>query len=107
VEDSWNGHELRAEMQTVGAKSKTAFALLETARSQIEADLGQELTWFNPSDAMTCRAYLRRPANLRDQRSWAEYFSWLLQNLEALHRVFAPKVRSLRLPEDAAGDDGR
>lgn len=99
AEESWSGHELRAEMQTGGPKSKIAFAMLEAERAQIEAELGRELTWYNPPDAMACRAYLRQPANLQDRKSWPEYFYWLLQNLEELHRVFAPRVRALRLPE--------
>ncbi|MEA2690722.1 MAG: hypothetical protein QOJ16_109 [Acidobacteriota bacterium] len=101
AEESWSGHELRAEMQTSGPKSKAAFALLEAERVQIEAELGQELTWLKPTEAMTCRTYLRQPADLRDRKGWPENFAWLLRNLEALHRVFAPRVKALQLPESA------
>jgi hypothetical protein len=101
AEESWSGHELRAEMQTLGARSKAAFALLEAERAQIEAEVGQELIWHNPTDTMTCRAYLRQPVDLRDRKGWPEDFAWLLGNLEALHRVFALRVKALRLPEGA------
>lgn len=87
-------------MQTGGLKSKTAFAILQREKAQIELELRQELTWYDPPDVTTCRAYLRRPADLRDRKSWLEYFAWLLGNLEALHRVFAPRVKALNLPDD-------
>ena len=102
ADDSWSGHELRAEMQTTGSQSKAAFAILEADKAQIQEELGRELTWYNPPDAMTCRAYLREPADLQDRKRWPEYFSWLLQNLEALHRVFGPRVKAISLPDSTS-----
>ena len=100
VADSFSGHELRAEITTSGSKSKVAYAALEAEKERIETELGQELAWYNPSNAKNCRIYLRRPADLNDRSRWPEYQKWLLDNLEALYPVFVPRIKALNLQNE-------
>jgi hypothetical protein len=93
--ESYDSNEIRAELVISGEQSKAYFAELETDKEAITKELGYPLVWYNPDKARVCRIYVRREANLRDQNAWEEQHRWLLEKLEGLHRVFAPRVRTL------------
>lgn len=93
--ETFGGHELRAEAVIETVQSKAHFALLEAQKGQIEAEVGEPLTWHNPPNKRMCRIYLRKKAVLTDRSQWPDYHAWLLQKLEALHKTFAPRVRQL------------
>lgn len=95
--DSWETNEIRAELVIDDARAKAFFAALESEREAIERELEFHLVWHNSEAARSCRAYARRSTNLRDRDSWPEQHHWLLERLEALHRVFAHRVRELTL----------
>src|SRR5262245_58881846 len=95
--ESYDSHEIRAELIMTDAYAKTYFAALEAEKESIGAALGDTLTWHNPENARMCRIYLRKSVNLRDQKAWPEQHRWLLERLEDLHRVFASRVRGLAM----------
>ncbi len=92
--------EIRAEVLLEGPNSKRWFAELAAQRDAIEAALGFPLIWRNPENAVTCRAFVRLPADVNDPARWPEQFSWLRAKLEALSRVFSPLVRNLTAAEE-------
>lgn len=94
-EESYDSNELRAEFAITGEHSKAFFAELDSEKESITAEVGYPLIWYNPENARVCRIYVRKSVNLRDQSAWDEQHHWLLEKLEDLHRVFAPRVRSL------------
>jgi hypothetical protein len=96
--ESYDSHEIRAELAMTDAHAKTYFATLEVEKETIGAAIGDALTWHNPENARVCRIYLRKSVNLRDQKAWPEQHRWLLERLEDLHRVFASRVRVLAVP---------
>jgi hypothetical protein len=96
--ESYDSNELRAELLITGEHSKEYFSELEKEKDSITAELGYGLIWHNPERARNCRVYLRRSVNLRDQNAWEDQHRWLLERLEDLHRVFAPRVRTLSIP---------
>jgi hypothetical protein len=98
VSESFQGHELRAEVVIENDQSKDSFALLEAQKGDIERDLGESLTWYNPPEKRMCRIYLRRSANLEDRSDWRQQHAWLKQKLEKLHHVFSPRVKMLAIP---------
>jgi hypothetical protein len=105
VAETGDSHELRAEVIVDTADSKTHFTRLEGQKGQIEAEFGEPLTWHNPPNRRMCRIFARRPALLTDRVQWPEYHAWLLEKLEALHRVFAPRVKVLdTAPPNGATD---
>jgi hypothetical protein len=106
VAESYESNELRAEVVIDTETSKSHFATLEAQKLAIETEIGESLTWYNPSDKRMCRIYLRRSANIHDRAKWPEQHGWLLKKLEALHRAFAPRVKRLDEGEDEAMTDG-
>jgi len=100
VAKSFDNHELRAEFVIANANSKDHFKTLEGMKAQVEAELGEELTWHNPLDKQMCRIYVRQLADLKDRERWPEYHAWLLQKLEALHRTFAQRVKQLDIGQN-------
>lgn len=101
VRDTHEGHEIRAELQTHGQKSKLFFHNLEATREAIERDLGETLTWHNPEEKNQCRVYLRKDADLDDRARWPEYHAWLVEKLDAFHRVFQPIIKSMDVDSEA------
>lgn len=43
-----------------------------------------------------CRIYLLRTCDLEARNTWEEQHAWLTENLEKLHRAFAPRVNQLK-----------
>ena len=92
---SYESHELRAELIIEHQNSKADFADLESMKDEIEVELGEPLTWYNPPERRVCKIYLRHSADLNDRDSWPEQHDWLLEKLESLHRAFAKRVQQL------------
>ena len=100
VTQSWDP-ELRVEFSIYLPDSHRYFELLESQKNEIHAELGQ-LTWSSAPEKRTCKAYLRLSSNFFDRTEWPRQHEWLRANLEAFYRVFAPRVRTLELPESDA-----
>jgi hypothetical protein len=99
VAESYDSHELRAEVIIDGPNSKPQFAALEAKKSDIEAQLGEPLTWHNPTGKRMCRLFVRKGVILTDQTKWPKYHAWLLEKLEALHKTFDQRIRQLDATE--------
>lgn len=99
--ESYTG-ELRIELSLDDRHSKMYFEQLLKDRTAIEGELGS-LIWHNPPHARSCRIYVRKAADITLRTEWPIQFEWLRTNLEAFHRVFAPRVRSLRADETDIG----
>jgi hypothetical protein len=104
VAGNGDNHELRMELVIDGTGSKARFAKLATVKEQIEAELGEKLTWHNPADKRMCRIYLRRLVDLNDKAKWPEYHAWLLAQVEAFQRVFAKRVKTLDIGDDQTSE---
>lgn len=100
--ETYDRHELRAELILEDTHAKSYFAQLERDKEAIEAELGYPLMWHNPPTARSCRLYVRRSADLHDEANWQDHCQWLLEHLEGLHRVFQPRVRALGRAGDEA-----
>ena len=94
-EESYDSNEIRAEFVITVDNSKSYFAVLEAEKEALTTEIGYPLIWYNPEGARVCRIYTRKPVNLRDQSDWEAQHHWLLEQLENLQRVFAPRVRAL------------
>ena len=92
----WNGQELRAELRiSRGELSGQFHDLLQSEKSDIEREMGGELGWYNPEDTNACRIYSRKDVDLYDPDARNEQYTWLLEQLESLRRVFAERIRNL------------
>jgi hypothetical protein len=88
--------ELRVEFFIYMPDSHRYFELLEAQKEEIQAELGP-LTWSSTPEKRTCKVYIRLSSNFLDREEWPKQHEWLRANLEAFHRVFAPRVRTLEL----------
>lgn len=90
--DKWI--QVALELQSTGAKAH--FHLLLNQQAAIEGALGTPLDWRElPGKKMSVIA-LRKGAMAPDVREqWSEQHAWLMERLEAFHRVFGPRVRNL------------
>lgn len=99
IASTWNYEtglgEIRAEVEFFDKNSKAFFAILERKKDEIEADLGEPLTWYNPQEAQVCRIFLQKTADISQRQDWDNQHAWLKEKLESLHRVFAPRVRAI------------
>lgn len=94
VTQSWDP-ELRVEFSVSLPNSHRYFELLEAQKAEIQAELGQTLTWSSAPDKRTCKAYVRLSSNFLDRAEWVKEHEWLRANLEGFYRVFAPRIRTL------------
>lgn len=97
TETGVRGPEIRAELYIDGPSAKQEFAALEKQRESIEKALGFALTWHNPENKATCRLYTRQNADFLNEALWPQQFEWLRQRLEAMHKVFGPIVKNMKL----------
>ena len=93
--ESYDAHELRAELVLFDTYAKSYYAQLENEKTALEQELREPLTWHNPPQKRMCRIYVRTTADLNKRQLWPEQHEWLLTKLEALRRVFAPRVKQL------------
>jgi hypothetical protein len=89
------GPEIRADLILNGPTAKEDFAALEKQKDAVEKALGTTLNWHNPENKHMCRVSARKDINFLDEKKWPECFEWLKQNLEAMHRVFGPRIKAL------------
>ncbi|MEX1040943.1 MAG: DUF4268 domain-containing protein [Pirellulaceae bacterium] len=89
--------ELRAEISMGKETSQAFYNQLLAQRQELEAALGTPLNWFTSEHIKRKRIYLRHSIDLKDESQWPAYYQWLLEKLNALHEVFAPRVARLKV----------
>ena len=94
---SWDSNELRVELVIDSLDSKAYFEQILQQKAEIESELGFPLTWYNKSDVRTCRIYVRKSTNLRDEANWQIQHQWLYENLESFYKIFRTRVLRLEL----------
>jgi hypothetical protein len=88
--------QIRAELYMDGPNAKQDFSFLEKHKEEIENALGLSLVWYD-TKLKHCRIYARENADFLNENLWLEQFEWLRQNLEKMHKVFAPLVKNIPL----------
>lgn len=102
---SYEVGELRAEVEMYNDDAKAYFALLSAQKQEIEAELGESLTWYNPEGTKACRIYLTRQADMQKEDQWPEYFQWLQEKLERLRMAFRDRVMSIDVSDYTDGNE--
>ncbi|MEM5516323.1 DUF4268 domain-containing protein [Henriciella sp. AS95] len=87
---------IAAELYMNDDFAKAYFAELLQHRDEIEAELGFQLDWRELPDRKACRLIIeKRVDDPLDTDFWPQYYAWLKDKLDAMHRVFRPRVRQL------------
>ncbi len=95
------GHELRAELVINGHDADHYFDLLHADRQDVEEEhkFSDEMEWYNPAGVQQGNIYWRLPTDFGDRELRTGQYRWLLERVEALHRILAPRVNALPVPE--------
>jgi hypothetical protein len=93
--ESGDKHEVRAEVEIFDNNAKVYYAQLLAMKEQIESELGESLTWYNPENKRVCRMYFRKTVDLYARDRWLEYAEWLKVKIESLKKVFAWRIKEL------------
>lgn len=86
------------ELYIRGATAKSAFSQLYKDKDAIESELG-ELDWQELPDGQDCRIIQYRDGDSKKKSDWPELHAWVKDRAEAFHRVFASRVKALKLEE--------
>ena len=92
-------HELRADLVINGPDAAYYYDLLSAAREEIEEEFGSDLTWQNPDNTAQRKICARTSADFNDPDRRTQQYQWLLEKLEAVHRILAPRIVALPAPE--------
>lgn len=90
------------EIYMGGPSAKQAFDMMAADRANIEKEIGAELEWMRLDDKNDCRIILRRNGTISDQAQRRELLEWFKTTAEKFHRVFAPKIKALKLSTNGA-----
>ena len=98
-------NRIKAELYTSGNDAKAFFGLLKRQKDEIERELGYSLAWEELPGKRDCRiASYYDHVDPMDEADWPRQHKWLAEHLNAMHRVFAPRVKDLD-PDDWQDDD--
>ena len=89
-------NQVRAELYISGEQAKALLATLKMQREQIERELGYSLEWEELPARRDCRiACYLNDVDPENEADWPRQHEWLAKQLNSLHRVFAPRVKTL------------
>lgn len=86
---------VRASIGLTGSNAKSHFYLLQEQKTEIERELGISLDWEELPHGKESRISLWLDADPMDRETWPAQHEWLANQLDALHRVFANRVKRL------------
>lgn len=93
---------IRVSLVIRGENAKTYFKLLEKEKAQIESEIGDPLDWRELPDGIYSTIDLRLSADIAEKSQWSVQQTWLCTKLEAFHKAFAQRIKSLDIVADAA-----
>ena len=87
---------ISAGLSLTGENAKAHFALLQKDKEEIERELNKTLNWReNPDTKYSYIVIFKESDNHTNRDAWRSLLEWHFDNLEALHRVFAPRIKTL------------
>lgn len=89
------------EVYISGSNAKQAFETLNAKQSEIEKELGFTLEWQPLEEKEACRIVLYRNGDIYNVQQRQELKEWFIKTAEQFHKVFAPRIRVLQLPQEA------
>jgi serine/threonine protein kinase len=96
---------IAVDLGITGSDAKPHFHLLHRDKEAIENEIGEALEWGekpnNKESYIRLKLHNVDPTNPQD---WSTQHEWLQEKLELFHKVFAPRIRALRV-EDYPRDD--
>jgi hypothetical protein len=94
-ESTTGKHHLRVEFVMSDDYEKSYFAQVEVQKAAIESEFGGPIVWAQTAGKKQSKVFVKRSVDLDDRGQWPAYHSWLLQNLEKFHSIFAKRAKQL------------
>jgi hypothetical protein len=92
IQKSW----IRVAMSCYGPDAKAHFYLLKQQKDAIEQEIGCPLDWEELPGKKESRIGLRKnDVDLTNRNDWQSQQIWMAEKLEAIHKVFSPRVKEL------------
>ncbi len=89
-------NQVRAELYISGDQAKGFIASLKAQREQIERELGYPLEWEElPARRDSRIACYLSDVDPENESDWPRQHEWLAKRLNDMHRVLAPRVKTL------------
>lgn len=95
LETGANQPHVRADLILNGPTAREQFDALHADREAIEATLGFPVAWLPGHDAARCRVSSSLQSDYTVEANWPQQHQWLAGRLEAMQRVFTPRVQTL------------
>lgn len=98
------GNRIGVELYMSGDDAKTSYALLHEQKEDIEAAVGEPLSWQELPDRIATRiAIYLENVDPTDENDWPRQHQWMADHLATFDRVLRPRVRALDLDEYREG----
>ena len=96
-------NRIRMDLYISGNDAKAFFGLLKRQKDEIEKGLGYSPEWEEHKQGGRITRYCDH-VDPMDEADWPRQHKWFAEHLNAMHRVFSPRVKDLD-PDDWQGDD--
>lgn len=87
--------EIRVELYLNSVDAKGYYSILQNDRNNIDAEIGNQVTWYNPENKKSCKIYVKKKIDFQEKENWETCFLWLKENLEKFTTVFSQRIRAL------------
>ena len=88
-----------------GPDQKPHFTLLKENKEEIERELNDTPEWGKSSSSDNYYIFfVRENCNISNPEEWPDLLEWMYQKLEDLHRVFAPRIKTLDASDYIPGE---
>ena len=88
--------QVRAEVYISTEHAQGFFDLLRAQKDALERDLGYALDWEELPNRRDCRVSVALDeADPENEADWPRQHEWLASRVNELHRVFAPRIKTL------------
>ncbi len=90
-----NANEINVRIFLDGGRHPTWFHKLQDEKDKIEAELGFKLLWEEKKGFKASYLTIRKKINTHSNEDWIPAFTWLLEHMEVMDRVFRPRIAGL------------
>ena len=90
-----NAKELLVGVEVESRSHPTWFQKLLDDRDVIESELGFSLDWEEKPGNKHSRLSIRKKLNSRDRETWPTAHAWMFKHMDAVDKVFRPRVKEL------------
>lgn len=93
--------QIRAALELKGEIEDTAYCFDRLRRDgdAIEKDLGDDLVWHEPVGRRRRSIQRLLTADVWTRAGRPEQYGWLLDSVEAMHRILVPRISVMRTPQ--------